>query len=517
MARKRMAVVFILDFALAVFSKTQRSRSDGPVVLVDTLADTAPVIAANQKAQTTGILCGITVAQAEAFCPGLTVFQRDETTERVESHTIVSWLGSLSPLVNEETPGRYLLDASGLSLLYPDEQIYAERMIVTLHPLGYAVQVGIARNPFVARVAAERAEPSGYLVIPSGQEKSFLNKLERQYLTMSDDTASLLHDLGVEQIAHLAAFPANEMTERFGAEGTLLSTRARGEDTAVALTQKENNQDDLTATRFFSSPLQQAQQVDSHLARLLSILLEQLKLLGQGCACVDVTLHLDNRTDQTITLAVANPTLSSRPFLRQWQTQIEFLSLQSGISGLTVTIPHLMPLLMEQLALPTHRSAVSAPAALPASVCFPHLRPGILPETCFDLVPWSSSKWRHASPLDTTKNDAALSGVEGRQCSGVMRSRLTPSFGRWHISGLRLLPRPRSCRLQLDHGRPSQIIWNGMRRIITEALGPWELSGSWWSRVFNRKYYEIATDDCRRYLVFHDEEDLLWYLQGVFD
>ena len=43
------------------------------------------------------------------------------------------------------------------------------------------------------------------------------------------------------------------------------------------------------------------------------------------------------------------------------------------------------------------------------------------------------------------------------------------------------------------------------------------LSGGWWSRVFNRKYYEIATDDCRRYLVFHDEENSLWYLQGVFD
>ena len=90
MARKRMAVVFIPDFALAVFSKTQRSRSDGPVVLVDTLTDTAPVITASQKAQTAGITCGMTVAQAEAFCPGLTVFQRDETTERAESHTILS-------------------------------------------------------------------------------------------------------------------------------------------------------------------------------------------------------------------------------------------------------------------------------------------------------------------------------------------------------------------------------------------------------------------------------------------
>lgn len=503
MARKRVAVVFIPDFALAVFSKTQRSRSGGPVVLVDTLADTAPVVAANQKAQAAGILCGMTVAQAEAFCPGLTVFPRDETTERAESHTIISWLGSLSPIVNEDAPGRYLLDASGLSLLYPDEQIYAERIMLTLRPLGYPVQVGIARNPFVARVAAERAEPSGYLIIPSGQEKSFLNTLGREYLTMSEATAARLHDLGIEQIAHLAAFPANEMTERFGAEGTLLSARARGEDATVALKQTTANDDGLTIARFFSSPLQQAPQIRSHLARLLDALLEQLKPLGQGCACVRVTLHLENRTGQTITLTVATPTLSSRPFLRQWQTRTESLSLDSGISGLIVTIPHLMPLLMEQLALPTHHSAVSAPISLPPSVHFPRLCRGVLPETCFDLVPWSVSK-----------------DVPGFS-SGCRRTRdidlQTGRLGRWHISGLRLLPQPRSCRLQIDNDRPSQIIWNGMRRIIVEALGPWELSGGWWGRVFNRKYYEIATDDSRRYLVFHDETNSLWYLQGVFD
>ena len=523
MAAKRIAVLLIPDFVMAVFLKAHRSRAHGLVALVDTLTDTAPVVTANQAAQTAGVACGMTAAQAQAFCPGLIVYQRDAITERAESHAIVAWLGSLSPTVNEDIPGRYLLDASGLSLLYPDENAYAERIIVSLRPLGYTVQIGLARNPFVARVAAERAEPSGYLIIAPGREKSFLSGLGREYVAMSANTASLLHDLGIEQIAHLAAFPINEMTERFGPEGAAISAHAHGDDSISSLKRETIHGDGPTTTRFFSSPLAQAWYLSTHLTRMLGELLEQLKPLGQGCACVTVTLHLENRTDHTITLAVANPTLSARPFLRQWQTHIENLSLDSGISGATVTIPHLLPLLMEQLALPTHRTTTpscgvmppgltptlpcgvmrprltpssSAPVSLPASVHSPRLRPGILPETRFDLL-----------SVSTGRADAKAS-TDHRHSQRLVK---------WDMTGLRLLQPPGRCRLHIDHGRLCQVVLNSRRQTITQVIGPWELSGGWWSAAFDRTYYEISTEDRRRYLVFLDRESLQWFLQGVFD
>lgn len=541
MAAKRVAVVLIPNFSMAVFGRTQHSRAHGAIALVDVLDETSPVTAINQTAAEAGITCGMTTAQAQAFCPGLMVYQRDLIAERAEAHAIVGWLGSLSPTVHEEAPGRYRLDASGMSLLYHDEMAYAEKIITTLRPFGYTLQVGLAQNPFVARVAAERAEPDGYLIILAHEEKAFLSGLGREYLEMSTGTASLLHDLGIEQISQVSAFPINEMTERFGGEGNTLVTLARGENPEekrqVGGPDATDGENEFTSTRWFSSPLEHTQHMRQHINHLLGHLLEQLKPLGQGCACVEIILHLDNRTDQLISLAVDKPTLSIRPFLRQWQTQSEKLTLDSGIVGLTVTIPHLRPLLIEQMALRTHRAVSAAPVAWPDTVYRPCLRPGILPESCFELLSYSWSKKMSggavASGLAESGNGRTrcdLTRPENRQVTRPadggpqdLPERRNPSLRPkrsnhlWQSVGLRLLQPPRLIRMQMENNRPIDIIWGGRHRAIIRTLGPWELSGHWWRAAFHRRYYEIIVDTRQRYLIFCEEDDARWFMQGVFD
>jgi protein ImuB len=515
-AAKRVAVVLIPNFAVAVFGKTQHSRARGAFALVDTIEDTSPVVAINQTAAQAGVTCGMTAAQAQAFCPGLLIYQRDPIAERAETHAVAAWLGSLSPSVHEDSPGRYLLDASGMSLLYHDETTYATRIITTLRPLGYTVQIGLAQNPFVARVAAERAEISGYLIVPSQEEKTFLSGLGREYLDISAETASLLHDLGIEQISQLSAFPINEMTERFGAEGTTIASQSHGDvgrrsdATLVAEKPDTFSPEEFTSTRFFVSPLAQAQYLRRHISQLLGDLFEQLKPLDQGCACVDITLHLDNRTDRSISLAVDKPTISVRPFLRQWQTHIDKLTLDADIAGLTVTIPHLRPLLIEQMAIRTHRASSATPVTLPDSVYRPCLRPGLLPENCFELLPVASSpRWPTAC--------RGIPDVTGHlQMFGTHPKEWT-TRRLWHAIGLRLLQPPRTVRVQLDNHRPANITWAGRHRAIIRTLGPWELSGNWWHAPFHRQYYEIITDTHQRYLIFCEEEHIKWFMQGVFD
>ncbi len=508
MATKRVAVALIPNFALAVFAKTQRSRAQGAIALVDMIDDTALVMAINNDAAQSGITCGMTVAQAQAFCPGLAIYQRDLIAERAEAQAITGWLGALSPSVHEESPGLFQLDASGMMLLYHDEETYADKIIATLRPLGYTVQVGVANNTFVARVAAEQAEPDNYLIVAARSKKQFLSNLGREYLVMSAETDSLLHDLGIEQIAQVSAIPINEMTERFGGEGNMLVTLSRGENPhshplrhsrppchsrPTCHSRESGNpsfsSDDntpFTTTRFFSAPLAQTAYLRRHLNQLLGDLLERLKSFGQGCICIEIRLHLDNRTEQTISLAVEKPSASVRLFLRQWQTQSETLRLDSGISGVTVTIPHLRPLLIEQTALATHRELSTAPVTLPDSVRHAHLHPGILPEECFGL---------------TTKG----------KMSKPHRQR------RWESVGLRLFQPPRMIRMHTHHNRPVDFLWAGRHRTIIGAAGPWELSGQWWQSGFHRRYYEIIIDTCQRYLVFCDETDPRWFVQGVFD
>lgn len=552
MATKRVAVVLIPNFALAVFTKTQRSRAQGAIALVDMIDDTAPVVATSDSAAQSGITCGMTVSQAQAFCPGLAVYQRDLIAERAEAQAITGWLSALSPSVHEESPGLFQLDASGMLLLYRDEATYADRIITTLRPLGYTVQVGLANNSFVARVAAEQAQPDSYLIVAARSEKQFLSSLGREYLVMSAETDSLLHDLGIEQIAQVSAIPINEMTERFGGEGNMLVTLSRGEScrskslapkgspakggrgfdilsstrqvgTPDATKSDILSPDQFTTTRFFSAPLEQTAYLRRHLNQLLGDLLERLKSFGQGCACVEIRLHLDNRTEQMVSLAVEKPTASVRLFLRQWQTQSESLKLESGITGITVTIPHLRPLLIEQTALATHRERSTAPTALPDSVHRAHLHSGILPEECFELTTkkrmsgFSSRtlRGRTSEPdlQDSKRHNRVASSVVETRTKGVAVNRQR----RWESVGLRLFQPPRLVRMHTQHNRPVDFTWAGRHRTIIRAAGPWELSGHWWQSGFHRRYYEVIVDTCQRYLVFCDETDPRWFVQGVFD
>ncbi len=545
MATKRVAVVLIPNFTLAVFAKTQRSRAQGAIALVDMIDDTAPVVAINDEATRSGITCGMTVSQAQAFCPGLAVYQRDLIAERAEAQAITGWLGALSPAVHEESPGLFQLDASGMMLLYRDEATYADRIIAALRPLGYTVQVGLANNAFVARVAAERAQPGEYLIIPAYQEKAFLSGLGREYLAMSEETDSLLHDLGIKQIAQVSAIPINEMTERFGGEGNMLVTLSRGESCRSMARQvgapdatKPDilSPDQFTTTRFFSAPLEQTAYLRRHINQLLGDLLERLKSFGQGCACVEIRLHLDNRTEQLISLAVEKPTASVRLFLRQWQTQSESLKLESGINGITVTIPHLRPLLIEQTALATHREPSTAPIALPDAVHYPQLRAEVLPERCFELTTkkrmsgFSSRTLRGRTSEPDLQDSKRQMESPQSLCAVVARSDFSLSLSkgqsrrsnlnrqrRWESVGLRLFQPPRLVRMHTQHNQPIDFTWAGRHRMIIRAAGPWELSGHWWQSGFHRRYYEIIVDTCQRYLVFCDETDPRWYVQGVFD
>ncbi len=310
------------------------------------------------------------------------------------------------------------------------------------------------------------------------------------------------------------------------------SSEARGFDILSSMRQvgapdatKSDTQ--FTTTRFFSAPLEQTAYLRRHINQLLGDLLERLKSFGQGCSCVEVRLHLDNRTDQMVSLAVEKPTASVRLFLRQWQTQSESLKLDSGISGITVTIPHLRPLLIEQTALATHRAPSTAPVALPDSVHRAHLHSGILPEDCFGLRnsslrgPAKAGRSNHSSPIIQDNKARLLRSREARDARNdkPVESKMSKPHRqrRWESVGLRLFQPPRLVRMHTQHNRPVDFTWAGRHRTIIRAAGPWELSGHWWQNGFHRRYYEIIVDTCQRYLVFCDETDPRWFVQGVFD
>ncbi|MCP4684146.1 MAG: hypothetical protein GY867_01755, partial [bacterium] len=462
----------------------------------------------NDKATEAGVLLDMTLTQGHVVCTDLTVKIRDHEKEIEQSNTIYKKLQTLSPFVEETAPGFYYLDASGLGLLYKSDRQFAEKIIATVVPTGYPVKLGLAKNKFVARVASEVADQNEFIVISPGSENKFLKPLPISHTQLPDDFFGILHDLGLKTLGQLAAFPANEMTRRFGPQGAALSRLARGDD--IGFFEPDVSSEPLSQTVWFTSPIYRQEMIIAHIEGLLAPLLEKLKQISQGCTTIEVALSLerssnnDTPTQRSEIVSVERPTLSTAMFTRQLKVILEKLKLSSPVNGLKVTIPRVDDLCPEQLALDgqlalSGRNEVRIDIPGSHTVTRPVRHEAFLPEQRFSFSP----------PIEKIKNTPPFEPSP------------MPSlpFAMGAVSGLRLLQPPREVEIISEHNRPAGIRrTNGNRRVTAiDSVGPWELSGGWWGRRFDRLYYEIQTANRRRYLLFLDRLSARWFLQGVFD
>ncbi|UCC43152.1 MAG: DNA polymerase Y family protein [Candidatus Zixiibacteriota bacterium] len=550
MTGERMACLTIPNFRVVLCLHDEPFLQDKPLVLTADDSDLAPIVAINEKAASAGLTLDITATQAATLCSDLAIRVNDTVKEIEASNAVFKKLQSLSPFVEETDPGRFFLDAAGLTLLYKDERTFAEKMIRLVQTFGYPARAGIAGNKFVAAVAAEISDDNAYAIVPTGHEGAFLKDLPIRHIPLSPETEETLHDLGLKTIGQLAAFPANEMIRRFGPEGTALSQLARGESDTYFL--PESPGEELTDSVHLTFPIHNTAAILTYIEQLLSPLLAKPKRFNQGCRRIKVTLTLENKKEQSLPVYVEQPTLDTAIFLRQFSLDLDKLKLSRGVTSLKVTIPQTERLLTEQLIMsPADGMAVSEKKSFEnindhSSVYTPRLHPAILPEQRFSLMPLSDRR-RNKQPI-------------------IECFHPSPLYSLGNISGLRLFQPPCRVTVVIAEHRPVELIIDGPTGAesccITSWHGPWQLSGEWWASSFDRLYYEVrgyqvsrlqdkqprrnrrgfdlqnhlqkhpfifsnrhaersrsittVQQGCR-YLLFYDRSNSNWFLQGVFD
>jgi hypothetical protein len=304
-------------------------------------------------------------------------------------------------------------------------------------------------------------------------------------------------------MGQLTNFPVNELIERFGTEGLMLSQLAHGEDPAFFLPELPGEQLCRKVSLTFATS--DAATIEFHVERLLQNILESLQSAGRAASSVVTTYHLEDKSDKSLRLTLDQPAPSAKPFIRQLRIKMERVKLLSGVTEITVTVPQTSPLVLEQLefqqkavgrAAFAHDTDRAAPMPSGHALYTPELVAAHLPEKNFRLVPLTASrKNKLSSPSIATPH----------------------TYSRHRLSGLRLLQPPQPTDVVITNGQPTMLTVKRKLRAIEQQLGPWKLSGGWWSADFDRYYYEMQTTDRQLYLVFYDRLTSRWFLQGVFD
>ncbi len=536
----RVLCVLIPRFGLSLQSREDPHLLLQPAVLTADNGDTALVLEVNGKAAKSGVATGMTAAQAGTLCTGLIVKKKDPAGEERALQKLLTLLQTIAPLIEVDAPGVFFVAAAGFDILYGGEQPLAERVIRAIREFGLTVQVGIGDNPFVARLAAELTRPFSFQSIPFGAARSFLEPLKIKHLPVGEEAQEQLLALGIRTIGQVAAFPANELVTRFGADGAMIAHLARGDDPRhfAPLPPEE----DLGERVVFDNPYCDAPLV-LHLAeQAIMPLFTRLAQRGLGCCRLAVRLSFANRSQQVLELAVDRPTLSWRKLRRQLLHQIESTQFHEAVVELAVAPLLTAPLRVKQLDLTARVSgAITTQRTFEQRVLRESLfrigvRSAVVPEESYSLTPFNFDFGAAENP-----SSLLLSRVKGTN-TPPGAGNCAPAFAMSGITGLRTFQPVRRIEVISENDQPRSLIINRQRRRIVRCHGPWQISGQWWRDAFVRKYFEVETETAEIYLIYQlagprfpnatvAQENAggltcgkpsmaavaAWYLQGVFD
>jgi DNA polymerase-4 len=223
-----------LDAFFAAVEQRDRPELRGRPVIVGGggPTDRGVVSAASYEARAFGVHSAMPLRTAAALCPGGVFVPVNGAKYQAVSREVMAILRRFTPLVEPISIDEAFLDVTGSQALFGDGASIGRQIRAAIRDeVHLTASVGVATTKLVAKVASDLRKPDALVVVPPGQESSFLAPLPITRLWgVGARTAEALREFGVTTIGDLASLEQSVLERRFGKVGRALTARARGVD-----------------------------------------------------------------------------------------------------------------------------------------------------------------------------------------------------------------------------------------------------------------------------------------------
>jgi DNA polymerase-4 len=201
-----------------------------PVVVAGGLGNRGVVNTCSYEARKFGVHSAMPVSQARRLCPSAVFLESDFSFYAPASRQFHAILRDFTPRVEPAGADEAYLDVAGSERLFGDAVVIGGDIRArVLGEIGITASVGVSANKLVSKVASDAAKPDGLLVVPIGEEATFLAPRPIRELPMvGPKTAETLASIGVKTIGDLQGLPLHALEARFGPHGAELHARALG-------------------------------------------------------------------------------------------------------------------------------------------------------------------------------------------------------------------------------------------------------------------------------------------------
>lgn len=169
------------------------------------------ILAASYEAKRRGVRTPMGIREARGLCPGLIVVRPRFEAYVEASHRVFEVFRETTPQVEAVSIDEAFLDVAGLRHIdVAPVEIGARVRAQVRERVGLPITVGVARTPFLAKVASRVAKPDGLLLVEPDGEDAFLHPLPVEQLWgVGDVTARKLRGYGLATAGDVAQLPAS--------------------------------------------------------------------------------------------------------------------------------------------------------------------------------------------------------------------------------------------------------------------------------------------------------------------
>ncbi|HVH50121.1 MAG TPA: hypothetical protein VM781_00525, partial [Candidatus Bathyarchaeia archaeon] len=217
--------VYVPNFILQAVGRSEPELRALPLAIIDGSPPTDQVVALNHLAEILGVSRGMTKAAVTQFGQ-VTIRTRSRVSEEAAHQALLDVAWSITPRVEDAAPDTLLMDISGLSSLFGNEEAIAQETASRASIFGMHVHVAVSANVETARIVA-RALP-GPTIVPAGEERRYLETLPVSMLSPSQELSDIFDRWGVTTCKALASLPVLSLSECVGQEGVRLQAIAGG-------------------------------------------------------------------------------------------------------------------------------------------------------------------------------------------------------------------------------------------------------------------------------------------------
>jgi protein ImuB len=530
MSSALFGAVYVPNFILQAVGRSEPELRTQPLVIIDGPPPTYQVIAINRLAELLGVAHGMTKAAAGQFAQ-VTIRPRCKVSEEVAHAALLDVAWSVTPRVEDTATDTLLIDLSGLTSLFGDEETIARRIAARASSIGLDVHVAVSANVETARIVARALR--GPTIVPEGEECRFLETLPVRMLSPSEELSGIFERWGVTTCKSLVSLPLLSLSECVGQEGVRLHAIASGKGMRSLLFAKPAQE--FEEWFELDEAVDNLESLSFLLGRLLDQLSARLSARALSIAAIRVNFELQPAFDDAFdtkrdllrikpapttfsaSLELPVPTRDTKLLLKLLR-----LRLQSNSPGAPIQKIHMS-------AQSSHARVTQGSLFIPTAPDPDKL------ELTIARIASVVGRENVGSPqlLDSHRPDAfhtqnfSIAGVVETVSRDTSTKASTPDTKQGAASqiALHVFRPPIPARVKLQANQPVFASFQGCSGKVLHASGPWQTSGDWWE---NKPWQEAVWDleiqlsgkpspTHGFYRLSYDELLEKWFVRGVYD